>query len=404
MRPATKALASACKIPAAALIFIGVPLSNFAQAQDTQFAKVGWWSIGYTASDEFSNCSASARFKDETLFDMTLMQSETANSGNKVWVIYISNPKWGAWIARKKEHKLAITTTRPWQGTFVSTKDNKSLYTLDLSIDFMNSIADSSALTILSENRTPLTTLDMKDSAAAIKAVVNCLREHPPQGKPGPQAKNSTQTETELSGTGFFVAPNLLVTNNHVVRECKTPIQVRYPERSSYKASISGQDNTNDLALLNTDMPSTAVAAFRFAPRLGEGVASYGFPYAGVLSSSGNFTLGNVTSLSGMKDDTRFLQISTPIQPGNSGGPLLDMSGAVIGVVVAQLNAITMMQAGSVPQNVNFAIQAPIVMNFLSVKGVTPKLAASNSGAKTLSTSDTADIAKGFTVQVYCQG
>jgi hypothetical protein len=70
MRPATKALASACKIPAAALIFIGLPLSNFAQAQDTQFAKVGWWSIGYTASDEFSNCSASARFKDETLFDI----------------------------------------------------------------------------------------------------------------------------------------------------------------------------------------------------------------------------------------------------------------------------------------------------------------------------------------------
>jgi S1-C subfamily serine protease len=79
------------------------------------------------------------------------------------------------------------------------------------------------------------------------------------------------------------VAPNLIVTNNHVVKECKTPIQVRYPERSSYKAAISGQDNTNDLALLNTDMPSTSVAAFRFAPRLGEGVASYGFPYAGVL-------------------------------------------------------------------------------------------------------------------------
>jgi serine protease Do len=49
-----------------------------------------------------------------------------------------------------------------------------------------------------------------------------------------------------------------------------------------------------------------------------------------------------------MKDDTRFLQISTPIQPGNSGGPLLDMSGAVIGVVVAQLNAITMMQVSAV--------------------------------------------------------
>src|SRR5262249_16504412 len=75
--------------------------------------------------------------------------------------------------------------------------------------------------------------------------------------------------------------------------------------------------------------------------------ATYGFPYHGLLSTSGDFTLGNVTSLAGMGDDTRFLQMSTPIQPGNSGGPLLDMSGAVVGVVVAQLSAVNMMLAGS---------------------------------------------------------
>jgi hypothetical protein len=70
-----------------------------------------------------------------------------------------------------------------------------------------------------------------------------------------------------------------------------------------------------------------------------------------------------------MKDDTRFLQMSTPVQPGNSGGALVDMSGSVVGVVVAQLNAV----ARSVPQNVNFAIQPSFVMNFLSVKGTPPK-------------------------------
>ena len=85
--------------------------------------------------------------------------------------------------------------------------------------------------------------------------------------------------------------------------------------------------------------------------------ATYGFPYHGLLSTSGDFTLGNVTSLAGMGDDTRFLQMSTPIQPGNSGGPLLDMSGAVVGVVVAQLSAVNMMLAGSsVPQNVNAGV------------------------------------------------
>ena len=134
-------------------------------------------------------------------------------------------------------------------------------------------------------------------------------------------------------------------------------------------------------------------------------VATYGFPYSGILSSSGNFTLGNLTSMAGMGDDTRFLQMSTPVQPGNSGGPLLDMSGAVVGVVVSELSAVEMMKAGnSVPQNVNFAIQAPIVINFLSIKGVTPRLDTSSAEPKTLTPSDVADIAKKFAVQIYCQG
>ncbi len=237
----------------------------------------------------------------------------------------------------------------------------------------------------------------MTDSAASIRAVANCVREHPYVPPPEP--------EIALSGTGFFVAPNLLVTNSHVVRDCRKPIQVQYPERASHAATIYAQDNSNDLAILHTDMKSLAVASFRFQPRLGEAVATYGFPYFGLLSSSGNFTLGNVTALSGMRDDTRFVQMSTPIQPGNSGGPLLDMSGSVLGIVVSQLSAITMMQIGnSIPQNVNFAIQSPIVINFLSAKGVSPDNASGGGSRRELAPSDVADVAKKFTVQIYCQG
>ena len=200
----------------------------------------------------------------------------------------------------------------------------------------------------------------------------------------------------------FFVAPTLLLTNDHVVKECTGPIQVRYPDQASHPATISGLDETNDLALLRTDMTGPSIASFHLRPRLGEPVATYGFPYAGLLSSSGNFTLGNVTSLSGMRDDTRFLQMSTPIQPGNSGGPLLDMSGDVVGVVVSQINALRMMEAGqSVPQNVNFAIQVPLVVNFLAIKGISSKL--DQAAPQALFPSDIADKAKEFTVQVYCE-
>jgi serine protease Do len=235
-----------------------------------------------------------------------------------------------------------------------------------------------------------LTSVDLKDSAAAIRAIVNCVSEHP-------QRAPSPEPETTISGTGFFVAPKRVVTNNHVVSGCTKDIQVRYPDRGRYTATLSGQDPNNDLVLLQTDMDNLSTAAFEHRPQVGDQVATYGFPYSGVLSSSGNCTLGHVTSLIGMKDDTRFLQMSTPVQPGNSGGALLDMSGGVVGVVVAQLSATSK----SVPQNVNFAIQPSIVMNFLSVKGVIPKY--NTSGAQKPAY-EVCDIAKKFTVQVYCQG
>jgi S1-C subfamily serine protease len=251
----------------------------------------------------------------------------------------------------------------------------------------MNSVADASKVEIKDDNGALLASVDMKGSAAAIRAIVNCVNEHPPRAQP-PEA------ETTITGTGFFVAQNRVVTNNHVVTGCTKAIQVRYPERASYTATLSGQDYTNDLALLHTEMPNLSVASFRFQPLLGEAVATYGFPYSGILSP--NFTSGDIAALSGPKGDTRFLQTSTPIQPGNSGGPLLDMSGRVVGVVVAQLNALP-------NRNVNFAIQPSIVINFLSVKGVTPNLDNSSTGAQR-PPSDVADMAKKFTVQIYCQG
>lgn len=214
---------------------------------------------------------------------------------------------------------------------------------------------------------------------------------------------NSNASSEESSGTGFFVAAHLVLTNNHVIKGCgEYPINVSYPDRRPVRAYIAGQDDTNDLVLLQTDLPNESIASFRFGPRVGEQVAAYGYPLLGLLSTSGNFTLGNITALAGMKDDTRLLQTSTPVQPGNSGGPLLDMSGSVVGVVEAQLDALTMIKVASdVPQNVNFAIQTPIVINFLSVKGVSPSLAGSEH--KTLDPSDVAKLAQSFTVQIMCQ-
>jgi len=374
---------------ASSLLLGGSVLCNFGvQADIVPYSKIGWWSVAYLEVNNLSGCRATAQFPDQTIFQMAQVQSGT----NKAWAIFISNPRWNAWIGKRKQLRLWLETTKPWLVTFSTSNDGTTLFA-DASVEFMNGVADAASVEIKDENKQYLlSNVDMKDSAAAIRAIVICVSEHPSGGGPSPEP------ETTISGTGFFVAPNRVVTNNHVVSGCAKDIQVRYPDGRPYTATISGQDPTNDLVLLQTQMENLSIATFEPEPRVGDQVATYGFPYSGVLSSSGNCTLGHVTSLSGMRDDTRFLQMSTPVQPGNSGGALVDMSGSVVGVVVAQLNAI----AKSVPQNVNFAIQPSFVMNFLSVKGAPPKWSSSIGTRKP--PSEVCDIAKKFTIQVYCQG
>jgi serine protease Do len=378
---------------ASALLVSGFVLCNFGAQADVFYSKHGEWTVAYLEVGNLNGCRATRQFPDQTVFQMVQIQSGT----DKGWVIFISNPRWNAWIGKRKELRLRLVTdwptTKPWPYTFSISGDSKILSFTNASVEFINNVADASKVEITDENGAPLTTVDMKDSAAAIRAIVNCVNEHPLE------TAKSPEPETTISGTGFFVAQNRVVTNNHVVSGCTKAIQVRYPERASYTATISGQDATNDLALLHTEMPNLSVASFRFQPLLGEAVATYGFPYSHILSP--NFTSGNIAALSGPKGDTRRLQTSTPIQPGNSGGPLLDMSGRVIGVVVSQLR---MQTDRSIPQNVNFAIQSSIVINFLAIKGVTPNVDNSSASAQRPPSEVIADMAKKFTVQIYCQG
>jgi serine protease Do len=377
---------------ASAFLLSGFVLCNFGAQANVPYSKHGEWSVAYLEVGNLNGCRATRQFADQTVFQMVQIQSQT----DKAWIIFISNPRWNAWLGKRKELRLQLVTDwptpKPRQFMFSISGDNKILSTTDASVEFMNSVADASKVEIKDDNGALLATLDMKDSAAAIRAIVNCVSEHPPP----PREAKPREPETRLSGTGFFVAPNRVVTNNHVVSGCTKDIQVLYPNRRAYTATISGQDATNDLVLLHTDMDNLSTATFYPRPRVGDQVASYGFPFSGLLSSDGNCTLGHVTSLSGARDDTRFLQMSTPTQPGNSGGALLDMSGSVVGVVVSRLNL-----AQSAPQNVNFAIQPSMVINFLEVKDVPPKL---DTPKAPRSPSEVCEIAKKFTVRVYCQG
>jgi TPR repeat protein len=210
----------------------------------------------------------------------------------------------------------------------------------------------------------------------------------------------STTPATEVFGTGFFVTHDgQVLTNAHVVEGC---IQLHVRLRGQVAvAQLVARDVQNDLALIKVEMRPADAARFRLSVHQGEDVTVYGFPLPGLLSSGGNVTAGNVAALSGVADDSRFLQISSPVQPGNSGGPVFDQSGNVVGIVVGKLDALKIVDATSdIPQNVNFAIKSSVLANFLESNSIAY---ASGTTGDHLSTADIAEHAKTFTVEIECQ-
>lgn len=100
--------------------------------------------------------------------------------------------------------------------------------------------------------------------------------------------------------------------------------------------------------------------------KLGASVATLGYPNPDIQGSSPKLAKGEVASLFGVKDDVRHFQVSVPVQPGNSGGPLFDMRGNVVGVIVAKLDAfVTLEHSGSLPENVNYAVKSSYLTSFL---------------------------------------
>jgi len=135
--------------------------------------------------------------------------------------------------------------------------------------------------------------------------------------------------------------------------------------------------------------------------RLGESVMVFGFPLAGSLTSRGNFTSGVVSGLLGLRDAVGAIQITAPVQPGNSGGPLMDASGLVIGVVQAKLDALrAAIATGDIPQNVNFAISLEVLASFLTENKVPFRDSAI---AAPLETARVAELAQSFTYRVECR-
>jgi hypothetical protein len=184
--------------------------------------------------------------------------------------------------------------------------------------------------------------------------------------------------DAQSFGSGFAIGDgSIVVTNYHVVKGCG---DIRLPDVGT--ATVFKSDPKADLALLKISKPFSTSLRLRTGRslKLGEEIVVIGYPLRGLLSSPPTVTTGIVSSLAGLRDDRTEMQISAPVQPGNSGGPVLDRSGNVVGVVVAKLDAIkAALITGDIPQNVNFAVHSSILASLLDSYAINYDVAPTDS-------------------------
>jgi len=201
------------------------------------------------------------------------------------------------------------------------------------------------------------------------------------------QKKDSTKNS---SGTGFFINQYQLLTNYHVVKECKNIELIRKGYKSS--ATVMSKDLINDLAILKTQKKNNTSLSFRGGKllRVGDNSIVIGYPLGDLLGSGVKVTTGNISALTGLLNNTARLQLTSPVQPGNSGGPLLDNSGNVIGIIVARLEK---------EQNINLAIKSNITQMFLDINNIDYGVSMSDEKKEV---ADITSEAKESIVQVVC--
>ena len=191
------------------------------------------------------------------------------------------------------------------------------------------------------------------------------------------------------------VRGNVIRNSRHQCTRCRRLFECIDPYHGDRTVGeVVARDTEADLALISIQR-STTPLKLRALPalELGESAIVYGFPLFGTLSTGGNLTIGNVSGLLGLEDDPNNIQISAPLQPGNSGGAVLDESGHVIAVVVARYRDVS-------SQNVNFAISLETLKNFLAQNGIPFKADFSLSK---LSTTQIGDIGQSASHLVACQ-
>jgi S1-C subfamily serine protease len=179
--------------------------------------------------------------------------------------------------------------------------------------------------------------------------------------KPQPESSKGIST-----GTGFFISDDgYVLTNSHVI-EGSTSISIILNGKS-VSATLVDHDPSNDIALLKVDKSVKGLPIeLKKKTKQGTEIAVLGYPNIGLQGNEQKATFGYINANSGIQGDTRYFQISSPIQPGNSGSPMVNEQGIVIGIASASLNQTAAIETtGTLAQNVNYAVKVAYALPML---------------------------------------
>jgi S1-C subfamily serine protease len=378
---------------------------------------VGNWKGGAYTNDQtgaFSHCSAGTQYLSGIYF--VVMIDDKAG-----WSLGFAHEKWTFTTGQAFPIALTFDGQAPFNVHGVPIADKLLRVPMPDSSSLIAQFRKAKGMTAYTQGH--LFEFKLDQTAQLLPTLVNCVARMkqsgvaaagdfsvaPPAPKPvaatatAPPGSTKPEKTGQQTGTGFVVSTNgHVVTNQHVVDGCIGDIQGNLTGEAAVTLRLVSSDEINDLALLQAPGSFKDVAIIKDkAIQSGDPVVAIGYPFHGLLTSDFTVTTGIVSSLSGIMNDTRFLQISAAVQPGNSGGPLLASSGEVVGVVAAKLNALKFVKAtGNIPENINFAIKTGALRDFLDNSVVSYQTADSKTDVKT---ADIARRARAFTLLISCK-
>ena len=374
---------------------------------------VGNWIGGAFSNDEtgaFSHCAATTSYANGVI--LVVGQNATGT-----WTLSFASP--GARFNKGENAAIDVIFDGQEQARLFATANQPNMLTAIMPTNVVRTFQKAS-LMVATAGRTVLN-FNLTSTGPVIAALANCVARVKADGlsKAGDFTKSAAKPATTAdkpsappagkpgrgkSGTGFVVsASGHIVTNNHVIGGCVGDIKGNLAGEAAIVLRVVSSDANNDLALLQAPSTTTFKDFARIRDRSirsGDSVVAIGFPFHGLLTSDFTVTTGIVSSLSGLRNDSRFLQISAAVQPGNSGGPLFDTTGQIVGVVTGKLDGLRIAAAtGNIPENINFAIKTGALRDFLDNSVVSYQTAEPKSELKT---TDIAGNARAYTMLISC--